>query len=171
MLKKKINTKIKWSDASVINTLKNAAKKLKGPSRRSFMAQATRDHFAGNARNAERVLGWGRETIKKGLCESEGGFIFLDDYSSRGNKKSEEKDPKLKENIRSIVEQKIQANPSIEIVLIYKKITAKVVAKALQKDYGYRVEDLPCNNTIRNILNRMGYGWKRVRKKRVQKDQ
>jgi len=30
------------------------------------MAEVTRDHFAGNARNAERVLGWGRETIKNG---------------------------------------------------------------------------------------------------------
>jgi len=40
------------------------------------MAEVTRDHFAGNARNAERVLGWDRETIKKGLHELEIGAIL-----------------------------------------------------------------------------------------------
>ena len=92
------------------------------------MAEVTRDHFAGNARNAERVLGWGRETIKL-----ESGLICFDAYSSRGNKRFEDKDPKLKELIRAIAERKTLADPSRKGRLIYTKITTKGCLKCYKK--------------------------------------
>ena len=133
-----MNTKIKLNRNSFINTLKKASKNINGPNRRRFMAEVTRDHFAGNARNAERVLGWGRETIKKGLHELESGLICFDAYSSRGNKRFEDKDPKLKELIRAIAERKTLADPSLKSRLIYTKITTKGLSEVLQKEYGYR---------------------------------
>ena len=44
--------------------------------------------------------------------------------------------------------------------------------QALIEQKGWRAEDLPCENTIGNILNRLGYRLRRVQKakpvKRVQ---
>jgi hypothetical protein len=48
--------------------------------------------------------------------------------------------------------------------LTYTRITAKAMKEALIKDKGYSNEELPCENTIRNILNRLGYNLKRVLK-------
>jgi hypothetical protein len=154
----KLNKKI------FINTLKNGSSKLSGAYRREFIARATRDHFGGNARAAERALGWGRETIEKGLYELNSGIQCLDNYSARGNKKSEERNPNLKEDICSIAELKTQADPSLKSSLIYTKITAKSVSEILRKEMGYSSENIPSNNTIGNILNRLGYRLKRIQK-------
>ena len=129
-----MNTKIKLNRNSFINTLKKASKNIKGPKRRIFMPEVTRDHFSGNTRNAERFLGGGRETIKKGLHELESGLIYFDAYSSRGNKRFEDKDPKLKELIRAIGERKTLADLSLKSRLIYNKITAKGLSEVLQKE-------------------------------------
>jgi len=128
-----MNTKIKLNRNSFINTLKKPSKNIKGPKRRRFMAEVTRDHFAGNARNAEKILGWGRKTIKKGIHELESELICFDAYSFRGNKRFEDKDPKLKELIRAIAERKTLADPSRKGRLIYTKITTKGCLKCYKK--------------------------------------
>jgi len=48
------------------SVIKNAAKKLTGFTKRKFMAETTQQLLEGNARQAERVFGWSRATIKKG---------------------------------------------------------------------------------------------------------
>ena len=63
--------------------LKNAARKLTGSARRAFEAKTTRELFEGNARKAERELGWYRHTVKKGLKELSTGIQCLDNYQSR----------------------------------------------------------------------------------------
>ena len=125
--------KIKLNSETVMNTLKDGASKLTGARKRSFIARATLDYFDGSVRAAERALGWGRETIRKGLCEFKNGITCIDDYQARGNKKSEEKNPDLKKDICSIAELKTQADPSLKSNLIYTKITAKSVSEILQK--------------------------------------
>ena len=47
---------------------------------------------------------------------------------------------------------------------LYIKITAKAVRKLLIEQKGYKSEELPSENTIGNMLNRMGYSLKRVLK-------
>jgi hypothetical protein len=48
--------------------------------------------------------------------------------------------------------------------LTYTRITGKALRKALIDEKGYNDEDLPCENTLINMLNRMGYNLKRVLK-------
>ncbi len=60
-------------NATVKSTIKSAAKKLTGFKRRLFMAETTQQFLNGNARKAEHVFGWGRETVRKGLEELESG--------------------------------------------------------------------------------------------------
>jgi hypothetical protein len=56
-----------------LSTIKLAAKKLSGPKRRAFQAQVTKDYLGGSGRGAERVFGWSRTTVEKGLRELETG--------------------------------------------------------------------------------------------------
>ncbi len=97
--------------AEVIVVLKDAAQKLTGVERRQFMAQATQTLLAGSARQAERLLGWGRATVPKGLQEWQTGFRCLDDYAARGNKKTEDRWPQLPQDIRDLVDPQSQAEP------------------------------------------------------------
>ena len=60
-----------------IADLRLAACKLKGAERRTFMAETTLKYCGGRARLAERVFGWGRETVEVGLAEKRTGIVCL----------------------------------------------------------------------------------------------
>lgn len=151
-------------DSALLATLKSGAMNCTGANRREFIAQATLNHFEGSARKAERATGWGRDTISTGLSELRTGIRCIDDYKSRGNIRTEVKNPTLKVDIWSIAELKTQADPALKSDLIYTKITATKVAELLRTDKGYCPVDIPCNNTIGNILNRLGFQLKRIQK-------
>jgi transposase len=117
----------------------------------------------------ERDLGWGRETVQKGLRELATGVRCLDNYSARGNKRTEEKRPRLEQDIRELVDPHSQADPQLQTPFAYTRITAKAVRQALIEHHGYAQEALPNENTIGNILNRLGYRLRRVQKTKPQK--
>lgn len=150
--------------AEVIVVLKDAAQKLTGVERRQFMAQATQTLLAGSARQAERLLGWGRATVPKGLQEWQTGFRCLDDYAARGNKKTEDRWPQLPQDIRDLVDPQSQAEPRFKNSLAYTRITAQAVRHALITEKGYPEAQLPTTRTISTMLNRLGYRLRRVQK-------
>jgi hypothetical protein len=149
-----------------IATIKDAAKKLTGVKRREFQAQVTLDYLEGKARRAERVFGWSRRTVELGLNELRTGIKCLDNFSSRGNKKSEEKKPQLEKDICSLAEPESQVDPKFQSPFKYTRMTAKAMRQALIEKKGWKEEDLPCENTIGNILNRLGYRLRRVQKRK-----
>ena len=53
--------------------------------------------------------------------------------------------------------------------LTYTRITGKALKKALIDEKGYNGEDLPSENSLINMLNRMGYNLKRVLKSKPAK--
>jgi hypothetical protein len=144
--------------------LKETAKKLSGAERREYIAMVTIKLLDGNARKAESVFGWGRATVKKGMRELATGIKCIDNYSLKGNKKTEEKIPQLAEDIRAIVDPKSQADPHFQTTFAYTRITAKAVREALINEKGYTDDELPCENTIGVILNRLDYRLKRIQK-------
>lgn len=144
--------------------IKSAAGKLSGAKKREYIAEVAIEFCDGNARKAERIFGWGRETINKGIRELQTGIKCQDDYAARGNKKTEEKIPQLAQDIREIVDPKSQADPRLKTSFAYTRITAKAVRQALIDQKGYSDDQLPCENTIGEILNRLGYRLRRVQK-------
>ena len=70
-------------DKKTRSVIKDAARKLTGAKRRAFEAKVTMELFDGNARKAEQELGRGRETIKKGVKESESGIVCSDNHQGR----------------------------------------------------------------------------------------
>lgn len=147
-----------------ISTIKDAARKLKGANRRAFQAQVALDYADGSPRRAERLFGWSRTTVELGLNELRTGITCLVDSWKGSNRKTEEKQPKLEEDIRSLAEPESQQDPKFQSPFKYSRITARAMRQALIDTKGWKDKDLPCEKTIGNILNRLGYCLRRVQK-------
>jgi len=148
----------------VRRVIKSASGKLTGQKRRAYQAEAAVGFSGGSFRRAEKEMGWGRETVRKGMGEAETGILCYDNFQSRGRKKTEEKLPYIEKDIRDIAGPHAQTDPDFGNAFLHIKITAKAVREALIREKGYKDEELPSENTIGNMLNRMGYSLKRVPK-------
>jgi Rhodopirellula transposase DDE domain len=141
----------------------SGARRLAGYERRLFVAEVATELCGGSARRAERRFGWGRATVEKGLHESCSGVRCLENFAARGRPRSQEKYPRLAEDIRAIVEPRTQADPELKSSRRYTNLSAVEVREALIAK-GYSQEELPSERTMRDILNRMNYRLKRIQK-------
>jgi len=146
------------------DVIKRAAALLTGALRRRYQAEMTQKFLGGNSRQAERVFGWARETVETGLDELQSGVARKDNFSARGNRRTEAKNPQLEADILALVEPGSQADPSLKTPFRYTRITAVGLRDALIREKGWRDEDLPCIRTLGNLLNRLGYRMRRVQK-------
>jgi transposase len=154
------------SKAPIDALLQRGAQRLKGHQRRLFLAEVTVGLCDGNARQAERRFGWGRETIDKGLHELRQGIRCLENFAARGRSRWEDRHPQLAADIRELVEPHTHADPELKSSRRYTNWSAAEVLKTLRAGKGYADDDLPSERTMRDILNRMGYRLKRIQKGR-----
>ena len=138
------------------------------PSRRQAMGDVAMTILDGKPRVAEEVFGWSRSAVAVGINEFRGGIVCINDLSDRRKPKSEEKNPKLLDDIRRIMEPSSQAEPRLRTTLLYTNMTAQSVRDALVAG-GWSPESLPTVRTISNILNRHEYRLRTVAKTKVQK--
>jgi hypothetical protein len=143
--------------------IRSGARRLTGYQRRLFQAEAATELCGGCARRAERRFGWGRDTVEKGLHELRQGVRCLEDFAARGRRRSEDQDPRLAADIRAIVEPHTYADPELKSPRRYTNLSAAEVRDALIAK-GYLPKALPSERTMRDILNRMNYRLKRIRK-------
>jgi hypothetical protein len=143
--------------------LRSGARRLTGYQRRLFQAEVAEELCGGSPRLAERRFGWGRETIEKGLHESQRGVRCLENFAARGRRRSEDKDPNLAADIRAIVEPHAYADPELHSSRRYTNLSAAEVREALIEK-GRCETGLPSERTMRDILNRMNYRLKRIQK-------
>jgi Rhodopirellula transposase DDE domain len=143
--------------------IRSGASRLTGYQRRSFQAEVAVELCSGNARQAERRFGWGRETVEKGLQERHHGVRCLEHFAARGRQRSEDKHPQLAADIRAIVEPHTHADPELKSSRRYTNLSAAEVRTALIGQ-GYPAPELPSERTMRDILNRMNYRLKRLQK-------
>jgi len=142
-----------------------AASQMTGIQRRLFLAEVCGRLCDGNARQAERRFGWGRDTIAKGIEEQ---MLDPDSQASHksgnaGKKRSEEQNPQLAIDIRLIVEPHTQTDPELKTERRYTNLSAAEVRQALL-ERGYSEQQVPSERTMRDILNRMNYRLKRIQK-------
>jgi transposase len=154
---------------SVKETIQSAARKLTGFQRRQFQAEMAIKYCGSDPRRAERIFGWGREAVNTGLNELRTGIRCLENYSTHGRPKSEEKSPELVREIHALVEAKSQADPKFQTPLAYTRITAKAVHEWLLANAAGDERRVPAERTVRDILNRLGYRLRRVQKTKPQK--
>src|SRR5215213_3647828 len=143
--------------------IRSGARRLTGFPRRASQAEVAVELCSGNARQAERRFGRGRETVEKGLHERRTGLRCMEDFVARGRQRGEEKDPRLAADIRAIVEPHTHADPELKSPRRYTNLSAAEVRHALIAK-GSSEEQLPSERTMRDILNRMNYRLKRIQK-------
>lgn len=154
---------------SVKATIQLAARKLTGYLRRQFQAEMAVKYCQGSPRRAEQVFGWGRVAVDTGLNELRTGIRCLDGFSLRGRHKTEELNPELVQEIHSLVDPHSQADPKFQTPLAYTRITAKAVQQQLAAKAAGTGRPVPAERTVSDILNRLGYRLRRVRKTQPQK--
>src|SRR3954470_24283000 len=143
--------------------IRSGARRLTGFQRRAFQAEVAVELCDGNPRQAERRFGWGRDSVEKGLHERRTGVRCLGDFVARGRQRVEDQDQRLAADIRQIVEPHSYTDPSLKSSRRYTNLSAAEVRAALIAE-GHSETDLPAERTMRNILNRMNYRLKRIRK-------
>lgn len=124
----------------------------------------------GNARQAERVLGWNRDTVELGLHEQRTGITCWGaPAAGGGNRLWEEKYPVVAEALWALAESHCQQAPTFRGTLSYTRLTA---AEALQqlRAQGFPEDDLPSPSTMAEVLNRNGYRRRPVVKAKPQKN-
>jgi transposase len=147
--------------------IQHTADSFVGPQRRRFIAQ-TVEHLGLGQRHAQRLFGWGRDTIRKALHESHAG-ITCTATSARGRKPAEHHLPHLLDDIKDIVRDHCQPDPTFQTTRIYCRLTAAQVHQQLIERKGYPEAQLPCAKTIGVKLNALGFRLRKVAKCRPQK--
>jgi hypothetical protein len=154
---------------SLKHLLKETAQQLKGAAKRQFIAKTVVSLGQGGQSLAQRELGWNRVTISKGIKELNTGMTCFDNYRGRGRKKAEEHLPNLLADIKQLVDEQSQIDPTFKSQRLYTRLSAAQVRNQLIKKFGYSDEELPTEETIRVKLNDLGYRLKRVAKIQPQK--
>jgi hypothetical protein len=145
-----------------IAELRFAASKMHGAERRAFVAEIALKYCNGNARQTERVFGWGREMVETGLGEKRTGLVCVGANASfSGNQRWEEKHPAVAADLRRLAEAHAQQDPSFRSTIAFTRLTAAQALCQLRQ-LGYEDEELPAPGTMAKILNRLGYRLRRV---------
>ena len=155
--------------ASHIEDLRWASSMLSGEERRAFQAAMALKYCEGNARQAERVFGWGRETVQLGLHEHRTGIICLGAQAAFGGKRLwEEQHPEVAPALWALADSHSHQDPTFRTTLQYTRLTA-AAALAQLRAHGFPAERLPAPSTMAEVLNRNGYRLRKVIKAKPQK--
>jgi transposase len=155
--------------AAVRVLLQETAQAFYGARRRRFLAE-TVEAFGLSQRQAERQLGWSRDTIRKAQHERHSGLTCVDNFSARGRKPAEFHLPHLVPDLCDLVRDQLQTDPTFQTTGLYCRLSAAEVRKQLIERKGYTDENLPSVQTIGAKLNLLGFRLRTVVKSRPQKE-
>jgi hypothetical protein len=153
---------------AMVALFKKTADAFRGSQRRRYMAE-TVETFGLSQRQAERQLGWAHDTVGKALHELHSGITCVDNFSARGRKPCEFHLPSLFQDIRDLVAENLQTDPTFQTTQLYCRLSAPEVRKQLIGRKGYTHEQLPTVQTIGEKLNGLGFRLRTVVKSRPQK--
>jgi hypothetical protein len=149
--------------------LRLAAAQMTGAKRRAFQAEMTEQYCAGNARQAERRFGWGRETIEVGLAERRTGITCLGAQAVfSGRPRWEDQQPQAAAALCTLAEGHAQQDPTFRTPLAYTRLTAQAAVAALGAQ-GFTQAQVPASSTMAIVLNRLGFRLRTVLKAKPQK--
>jgi predicted ArsR family transcriptional regulator len=94
--------------------LQEAVSLLSGSQKRSVLAKTAQHLGRGGQNLVAEAVGVSRNTIRKGLRELESSIAAQDRYGDRGRCRAEEKLPRLLEDIRAVVDNQGQTDPSFK---------------------------------------------------------
>jgi len=139
-----------------------------GPERRRYMADTVETLGLGQ-RQAQQLFGWGRDTLRKALHERRTGITCHDATSQRGRKPAEFHLPRLLDDIKDLVKDHVQTDPTFQTTRLFCRLSAPEVRRQLIQRKGYTDEQLPSVQTITLKLNALGFRLRKVAKSRPKK--
>jgi hypothetical protein len=139
-----------------------------GALRRQYMAD-TVTSLGLSQRQAQRLFGWGRDTLRKAFHERRSGIQCCDAFARRGRKPAEHWLPNLLVDIRDLVEDQCQTDATFRTTRLYCRLSAAQVRRLLSERKGYAASALPSVQTITAKLNGLGFRLRKVAKCRPQK--
>jgi hypothetical protein len=139
-----------------------------GAARRCFIAQTIASLHLSH-RSASRAFGWARDTIRKAVWERHTAQTPRDHFQRRGRKRAEFHLPQLLEDIKDLVRDHLQTDPTFATTRLYCRLSAGEVRRQLISRKGYTDEQLPTIKTITDKLNGLGFRLRKVAKCRPQK--
>ena len=139
-----------------------------GARRRRYVADTVETLRLGQ-RQAQQLFGWGRDTIRKALRERRTGLTCADAFTCRGRKPAEFHLPRLLQDIKDVVQDHVQTDPTFATTRLYCRLSAPEVRRQLIDRKGYTDEQLPSTKTITEKLNALGFRLRKVAKCRPQK--
>ncbi len=145
------------------------AESLSGAERRRFMANTLNKLQLGQ-RQAACLFGWGRDTLRNACHEIRTGLTCADAFCLRGRKPIEFHLPHLFDDLRGLVQDHLQTDPTFQTTGLYCRLSAPEVRKQLIERVGYTDEQLPSVQTIASKLNVLGFRLRTVVKSRPQKN-
>ena len=154
--------------AGLRDLLIETAESLSGAERRRFMANTLNKLQLGQ-RQAASLFGWGRDTLRKAGHEMRTGLTCADAFGLRGRKPVEFHLPHLFDDLRDLVQDHLQTDPTFQTTGLYCRLSAPAVRKQLIERGGYTDEQLPSVQTIAAKLNVLGFRLSTVAKSRPQK--
>jgi hypothetical protein len=146
----------------VKRTIETGVALLKGSAKRLFMATLVSQLGRGGQRLASKELGWNRDLIRKGLHELRSGISCVDNFSARGRKRWEERNPELIKDIKEIVDAHCETDPTFRTTRLYRRLTAGEVRRQLLEDKGYCVDQIPKERSMRDLLGALGFHPRKV---------
>jgi transposase len=158
---------VELTDAMCVS-FTTTANAFQGAGRRRYMAE-TVEAFGISQRQAERLLGWSRDTVRKALRELHSGITCVDNFTARGRKPTEFHLPRLFQDIRELVQEHLQTDPTFQSTRLYCRVSAASIREQLVQRKGYSEEQLPTVQTVGEKLNLLGFRLRSVTKSRPQK--
>lgn len=134
-----------------------------GAQRRRYVADTVATLGLGQ-RQAQLLLGWGRDTLRKALHERRTGLTCVDAFRRRGRKRAEFHLPRLLQDIQDVVADHVQTDPTFATTRLYCRLSAAFVRQQLIRRKGYTNEQLPTVKTITDKLNFLGFHLRKVQK-------
>lgn len=150
-------------------TYQEAANHLKGSARRKFMAGVVESLGRGGLSYCARELGWDPKTMRKGREELESGVDFADRATNPGRKRTEERLPTLRDDLKEILDEQSQTDATFQSERLYTRLSVQEVRTQLIEQHGYTEEQLPSNEVLRQRINDLGYKLRTVKKNQPKK--
>jgi hypothetical protein len=148
--------------ASHIAARRLAASQLRGPTRRACEAERALNHGGGTPLLAATLLGWGRQTVARGLAERRTGSLGLGAPSAfRGRQRWEARPPPGAEALRQLAEAPAPHAPTFRTSVTSTRLTAQAAVKALREP-GESEAPWPSPRTLAEVVQRRGWRLRKV---------
>ncbi len=145
-----------------IADLRLGASHMTGATRRAFQAAMTLKYCDGNARRAEEVFGWGRQTVEVGLAEKRTGIVCLSLHEAfSGRPRWEDQYPQAAAALIELALAHSQQDPTFRTTVSSTRLTAQTAIEGLRHK-GIEEATLPAPSTMAVILNRLGFRLRNV---------